>query len=134
MNVEIVTPKGAAFAGEADEVTAPGRVGELGLLPGHVPLLAALKAGVLRLKKGGREQLFAVRPGYVQVGAKERVIVLVEECLSPDEIDLAEARKQYDETTKKLAHWDQEIDADWIFLDTQRSWADARVEVKTGEF
>ena len=47
MSLTVVTPGGQAASTVVDEVTAPGVVGEFGVLPGHVPLLAALKAGVL---------------------------------------------------------------------------------------
>ena len=50
MRVEVVTPTGAAASREVEEVIAPGALGELGILPGHVALLSALRPGVLTLK------------------------------------------------------------------------------------
>ena len=50
LKVEIVTPRGAALSAEADEATVPGVLGELGVLPGHRPLLSGVKPGVLRLR------------------------------------------------------------------------------------
>ena len=133
MKIEIVTPKGQAYSGDADEITAPGKVGELGVLPGHVPLLSALKAGVLRLRRGGGTRAFAVGPGYVQVSG-ERVVILTDMCQGPEQIDLAAARKEYDAAVAALAKWDRDIDAEWYELVARRDWADARVEVMTGEY
>lgn len=133
MKIEIVTPKGQAYTGDADDVTAPGKIGELGVLPGHVPLLAALKAGVLRLRRSTGVQAFAVGPGYVQVSG-ERVVILTDMCQGPEQIDLPTARKEYDAAVAALAKWDRDIDAEWYELVARRDWADARVEVVTGEY
>ena len=134
MNVEIVTPRGAAYAGEAEEIRAPGGAGEFGILPGHVPFLSSLRPGVLRLWRGGQKLEFAVANGFVQVGAGERIIVLTEACLTPAEIDLDAARRELEDATSRLARWDREINADWYELEARRAWADARVETKTGEY
>jgi F-type H+-transporting ATPase subunit epsilon len=134
VQVEIVTPTGSAYSGEADDLTAPGRMGEFGVFPGHIPFLAALRAGVLRAKRAGTELIFAVGAGYVQVGTGDRIIVLTEACKTPDEIDLAAARKEYEHVTGQLASWDRALDSDWYELDARRAWADAMIEAKTGEF
>jgi F-type H+-transporting ATPase subunit epsilon len=134
MNVEIVTPRGQTFAGDADEVTAPGGMGEFGVLPGHIPFLTSLRAGVLRLRAGGSMRVFAVGPGFVEVGAADRVIVLTDLCASPADIDLQAARREYEQTTAQLGRWDRELDAEWRELSARRAWADARVEAMTGEY
>jgi F-type H+-transporting ATPase subunit epsilon len=133
VKIEIVTPRGQAYTGDADDVTAPGKIGELGVLPGHVPLLAALKAGVLRLKRGTGGRAFAVGPGYVQVSG-ERVVILTDMCQGPEQIDLATARREFETAVAALAKWDRDIDAEWYELSARRDWADARVEVVTGEY
>ncbi|HJZ84775.1 MAG TPA: ATP synthase F1 subunit epsilon [Polyangia bacterium] len=134
MKVEIVTPQGRAFAGEAAQVTAPGVMGEFGILPGHIPFLAAVRSGVLRLGQGEGEQPFAIGPGFVQVGYGDKVIVLTDLCLTPEQIDLAAAQRELEEATAQLAKWDRELDADWLELEARRAWADARVETRTGEY
>ena len=94
LSVAVVTPKGALVSKELDEVIAPGEVGEFGVLPGHVPLIAALRPGVLTLRDGTRREIFAVGPGFLQVVANGEVKVLVERAAAPKDIDLAEARKE----------------------------------------
>jgi F-type H+-transporting ATPase subunit epsilon len=89
--LEIVSPSGAVAKTAADEVTAPGLLGEFGVLPGHVPFLSALKAGVLSWKTGGQLHVLAVDRGYLEVGAGNRVIVLTERALRPDDVNDDEA-------------------------------------------
>ena len=50
--LEIVTPRGRALAASVDEVTAPSVNGEFGVLPGHLPLLAALRTGMVTYRQG----------------------------------------------------------------------------------
>ena len=50
--LEIVTPRGTALSAQVDEVTAPSVKGEFGVLPGHLPLLAALRTGIVSLRTG----------------------------------------------------------------------------------
>lgn len=98
----VVTPRGAAGKGEAHEIIAPGLQGQLGLLPGHIPLLAALRAGVLTVAGGGKRQVLAVGPGYVQVGAGDQVRILVEAALRPEDIDAAEVQTELDAAQAEL--------------------------------
>jgi F-type H+-transporting ATPase subunit epsilon len=75
---------------EVEVVIAPGADGELGILPNHAPLLTALGIGELRIKKGGKEESFAVHGGFLEVLAN-RVIVMAYTAERADEIDLARA-------------------------------------------
>src|SRR5262245_54104659 len=86
MNVVVVTPRGQVSAKAVDEVIAPGETGEFGVLPGHVPFLAALKPGVLTLRSGSTREIFAVGPGYLQVSADGKVTVLIDQALGQSEI------------------------------------------------
>ena len=63
MKLSLTTPRGALVDADVDEVTAPGEIGELGVLPGHVPLMTTLRPGVLSYKKGDQEGVVAVGRG-----------------------------------------------------------------------
>ncbi|WP_303721897.1 F0F1 ATP synthase subunit epsilon [Malonomonas rubra] len=89
--LEMVTPYKKVLSEEVDEITAPGFVGELGLLPGHTPLLTTLKVGELSYKKGGQQFHVAVNWGYLEV-AEDTVTVLVDTAEKADEIDLKRAQ------------------------------------------
>jgi F-type H+-transporting ATPase subunit epsilon len=92
LHLEIVTPERLAFAGDVDEVIVPGSEGELGILPHHAPLISLLGHGVLRLKRGGDEEVFAIFGGFLQV-RPDRVVVLAETADLASEIDLERAER-----------------------------------------
>lgn len=79
MLLEVVTPNGTALSAEVDEVVAPGAEGEFGVLPGHTPFIAALKAGALSWRnKAGQRATMQVGAGYAEVDGKDHVVVLTE--------------------------------------------------------
>ena len=90
LKLEMVTPYKRVLTEEVDEITAPGFVGELGLLPGHTPLLTTLKVGELTYKKGNEQFHVAVNWGYLEV-TDDKVTVLVDTAEKADEIDLQRA-------------------------------------------
>ena len=67
MKLSVTTPRGAIVDTDVDEVTAPGELGEFGVLPGHVPLMSALKPGVIWYKAKDRTGLIVVGEGFLQV-------------------------------------------------------------------
>ena len=64
--LSVATPIGMQLDIEVETVSVPGAAGELGVLPGHLPLLAALKPGVLRYRKQGQAAIAAVGAGFVE--------------------------------------------------------------------
>ncbi|MBN2644522.1 MAG: F0F1 ATP synthase subunit epsilon [Desulfuromonadaceae bacterium] len=110
LKLEMVTPYKKVLSEEVDEIIAPGVVGELGLLPGHTPLLTTLKVGELTYRKGSASFHVAVNWGYVEV-EEDAVTVLVETAEPADEIDLARAKAalgRAEEALKKLSTEDKE--------------------------
>lgn len=93
LSLSIVTPSRKVVATEADSVTAPGSEGELGILPGHAPLLVALKPGIVRYIAAGRSSRIAIGGGLAEV-TQERVTVLAPTAESPEQIDAAEAESR----------------------------------------
>lgn len=91
LKLEMVTPYKRVLSEEVDEVTAPGTVGELGLLPGHTPLLTNLKIGELSYRQGGQNFHVAVNWGYLEI-EDDTVTVLVETAEPADQIDLERAK------------------------------------------
>ncbi|EUJ40387.1 F0F1 ATP synthase subunit epsilon [Listeria weihenstephanensis FSL R9-0317] len=104
LNVSIVTPDGPVFSGEANMVIARTKAGELGILPGHVPLVAPLKIDVVRLKNDGKEEWVAVNGGFMEVNGEE-VNILADTAEREEEIDIdrAEAARQRAEDELKDA-------------------------------
>jgi F-type H+-transporting ATPase subunit epsilon len=92
LKLEMVTPAKAVLSEEVDEITAPGSLGQFGVLPGHTPLLTTLQVGEFSYRKGSDVYYLAVNWGYVEV-ADDQVLVLVETAEAQDQIDLARARE-----------------------------------------
>jgi len=78
MEFLLLTPQGPILQGEAELVVARGVEGELGILPGHIPLTTRLVPGLLRVKSLGGERRFRLPGGTLQVDGG-RVLVLAEE-------------------------------------------------------
>ncbi len=91
LKLDMVTPYKLVLSEQVDEVTAPGTVGEFGLLPGHTPMLTTLKIGELTYRKGAELFHVAVNWGYVEV-ENDQITVLVETAEPADQIDLARAK------------------------------------------
>ena len=87
---DLVSPERLVFSGEVEHVVVPGSEGEFGVLPGHAPLLAALRAGVLRYSAAGTEKRLAIGGGFAEV-TQERMTVLAPSAESPEQINATEA-------------------------------------------
>jgi len=90
LNLQVVTAERTIFNDDVDMVTAPGEAGEMGILPKHAPLLSSLKAGELRMRRGGEETYLAIGGGFIEV-LNNRVIVLADTAERSEEIDLERA-------------------------------------------
>ena len=75
LHLEVVTPQKVLLTTEADYVTIPGIVGELGVLPGHIPILTELRTGALSYKLGSDIQKVEIKSGYAEV-FQDRITIL----------------------------------------------------------
>lgn len=111
LKLEMVTPYKRVLSEEVDEVTAPGAIGEFGVLPDHTSLLTTLKVGELTYKQGGETYHVAVNWGYVEV--EDNVMtVLVETAEPADQIDLDRAKaalSRAEEALKSLSSEDKDF-------------------------
>lgn len=78
LEFSLLTPGGSLFQGEVEFVAARGVEGELGILPGHMPLVTRLEPGLLRVRLPGEERRFRLPGGTLQVDG-ERVLVLTDQ-------------------------------------------------------
>lgn len=101
LRVRLVTPDHVLVDQDADSVEVPSRSGYLEVLYGHAPLLAELAPGEVNIVSGVRHdgQRFNVARGFVEV-LPERVTILAESAMKPDEIDTISARKELDHGQK----------------------------------
>ena len=136
MKLSLTTPKGALVDTDVEEVTAPGEIGELGVLPGHVPLMTSLRPGVLSYKSKEHDGVVAVGQGFLQVApqaraddtARDRVLVLVDQALAAADVDRDAASRDLAEADKALAAWKGELDGAYHALVLRRGWAQARLD------
>jgi F-type H+-transporting ATPase subunit epsilon len=102
IHLVVVTRERKMVEVDVDEVVLPGYDGELGVLPGHTPLLAMLKIGQLRYRTGGTMQRLVISWGFAEV-LPDRVIVMAETAKLPAEIDPAAAEQQRRESEREIA-------------------------------
>jgi F-type H+-transporting ATPase subunit epsilon len=103
MKLEIVTPYKKVVDMEVEEVTATGKLGEFGVLPGHAPFLTSLRIGELAYKHGGKVELMALNWGYFEI-RDDKIIVLVETAEAAEEIDVERAKAAQGRAEEKLKH------------------------------
>ncbi|OGT97738.1 MAG: ATP synthase F1 subunit epsilon [Geobacteraceae bacterium GWB2_52_12] len=110
MKLEIVTPYKKIVDIEVEEVTATGKLGEFGVLPGHAPFLTSLKIGELAYKNNGITEHMSLNWGYFEV-KEDSIIVLVETAETAAEIDVERAKAalgRAEEALKKLTQEDKQ--------------------------
>lgn len=90
IELSVVTPGREVISTEADEITAPGWLGEFGVLPGHAPFLALIRSGELMYRQGAERHHLAVGFGFVEV-LPGKVTVMIETAEKEEEIDLERA-------------------------------------------
>ena len=86
LTLEIVTPEAKVYSDTIDSVVIPTVEGEIGILPGHIPLLTQVENGELRVTKGGQTTWLAVSGGFAQVD-NDRVSILAEHAITEEKID-----------------------------------------------
>jgi F-type H+-transporting ATPase subunit epsilon len=104
LQLEVVTPERRVLSEAVDNVTIPGLGGELGILPGHTPLISQLQTGVLSYGRGGNTFQLHVSGGFVEV-RDDQVSILAEIAERPEEIDAARARLAREHGEKQVSAW-----------------------------
>jgi F-type H+-transporting ATPase subunit epsilon len=102
LNLTVVTRERKIIDVEVDEVELPAFDGEIGVLPGHTPLLTALKIGQMRYRVAGRVERMVLSWGFAEV-LPDRVIVMAESARLAEEIDPAAAERERVQAEKELA-------------------------------
>jgi F-type H+-transporting ATPase subunit epsilon len=100
---EIVSQDRLVFEGQADIVIVPGIEGEMGILPNHAPLLSTLGYGILKVRSAGREELFTIAGGVVEV-QPDIITILADAAENVAEIDFTRAeaaRKRAEEMIRQ---------------------------------
>jgi F-type H+-transporting ATPase subunit epsilon len=98
----VITPEEIIYDGEADLVVARIADGDLGVMVDHAPLVSSVEIGEVRIKEGEEQHVYATSDGFFKV-SENLVQVLVEEAVSPDEIDVDAAGNRVEEAERDLS-------------------------------
>ena len=85
---DLVSPERLLLSRPVDMVTVPGTEGYMGVLAGHAPLVTTLRAGMIDVQVGGRDDRYFIRGGFAEIGPA-KITVLAEEAIPMTELDLA---------------------------------------------
>ena len=115
MDVSIVSPEEKVWQGEADMVVARSPEGEFAILRGHIPFLAALVPGVVKVMSGDEREVFFVPGGVLEASGPMddyHVIVLADDAERVGDIDAAEAERLVEEASRKREQGDEAAEAE----------------------
>jgi F-type H+-transporting ATPase subunit epsilon len=103
VDVEVLTPEGEVWSGEARQVSTRTEVGEIGILANHAPVLAALRPTELRLHLSDSEtKRYAQAHGWLQVYGN-RARLLLEEAIAPEDLDTGTLKEQLADAEQRLS-------------------------------
>jgi F-type H+-transporting ATPase subunit epsilon len=118
--VNVVTPDGPVYDADVEMVSVKAQSGELGILPGHIPMVAPLEIGVVRLKQGSSTGLVAVSCGFIEV-RPDKVTILAQAAETGASIDVARAEAAKKRAEERLNQKTDEIDFKRAELALQRA-------------
>ncbi len=131
LNLTVATPVGVKVKTSVESVQVPGIEGELGILPEHLPLLSALKPGVMRYVENGKAHSVAVDRGYVEAGP-DRVILLTEGFANETQVEVSEVEKELAQAEEQLKNFPSLCEgAEYDELRRTVAWARARLDIAT---
>lgn len=131
IRLKLVTPSRQLLDEEVDEVTAPGALGEFGVLPKHISFLTLLEIGEMSYKQGGERRHLAISGGYAEV-VDDVMIILADAAEYADEIDIERARQAGAGAEKKIAGHNRE-DKEFLAAETALRRALVRLQVASRE-
>jgi F-type H+-transporting ATPase subunit epsilon len=125
LHCDIVSAEKEIFSGRVTMVIVTGTLGELGIMPGHAPLLTGIRPGPVRLKlDNGSEEVFFASGGFLEV-QPSGVTILADTALRADDVDQASAQMAKEQAERTLS--DQQSDFDFSVAAAQLAEASARL-------
>ena len=110
IHLDIVTPERVLFSDPVEMVTAPGTLGEFGVLPGHAAFATTLEAGEVSIKKESQTLFGAISGGFVEIGG-DKITILADAAEMANEIDVERAqaaKARAEETLKDITNEDSQ--------------------------
>ena len=133
VHLDIVSAQEQIFSGLAESVSATGLLGEIGIMPGHAPLLTQLKPGQVRVvKQGGEAEIFYISGGMLEV-QPHQVTVLADTAQRADSLDEAAVLEVKKRAEEALANRDADLDYSKAAAELARANAQIRAIEKLRE-
>ncbi|MCL6572959.1 MAG: F0F1 ATP synthase subunit epsilon [Bacillus sp. (in: Bacteria)] len=101
INVSVVTPDGPVYDSDVEMISTRAKTGELGILPGHIPMVAPLEIGAIRLKKDGKTEFIAISGGFLEV-RPDQVTVLAQSAEKASDIDIERAVRAKERAEQRM--------------------------------
>ncbi len=109
-HLDVVSAEQSLFSGRVSHLSVSGQEGELGIMPGHTPLLTAIKPGMVHLvKQGGSEEVIYISGGFLEV-QPGGVTVLADTAIRGEDLDHAKAVEAERAATEQLSNPSKDID------------------------
>lgn len=120
LNLSVSTPEGSLFKGEIDQLTVNTEVGEITILPNHIPLVSIVKPGELLIKQDKKNIALAVYGGFLEIRNNNEVVLLADAGERVDQIDLVKAEEAHKKAEKILKEKFNTADYEDAALNLQR--------------
>ncbi len=129
IELQVITPDGAALRTHVDELTAPSVDGDFGVLAGHRPLIAAVRTGILTYRNGTEEHKVAVGPGFVEI-ANDCALLLTNTFCRASDVDVVKVRQELIEADEALQAYTGALGGpEHGVLIRRERWAATRLEL-----
>ncbi|PIT90289.1 MAG: ATP synthase F1 subunit epsilon [Candidatus Komeilibacteria bacterium CG10_big_fil_rev_8_21_14_0_10_41_13] len=128
INFKITTPEKIVYEDQIDQVTLPTKMGEITVLPGHLPIVSSLKAGEILIKKDGQEVPLAVAGGFIELNHNQ-LVILADNAERAEEIDEIRAEEARQRVAKLIEEKKDQSDVDYTALAARMERELARLKV-----
>lgn len=109
VQLDITTPTRVVYSNEVDMLIARAIDGNIGIMPGHTPLVTALENSVIRVKNDGKEIPIPISDGFLEV-KPDKINLIVRTAELPEEIDLQRAKKAKERAERRLREEQSKFD------------------------
>ncbi|WP_094752698.1 F0F1 ATP synthase subunit epsilon [Psychromonas sp. CD1] len=126
-HLDVVSVEESLFSGRVSHLSVSGQEGELGIMPGHAPLLTAIKPGLIKLvKQGGAEEVIYISGGFLEV-QPGCVTLLADTAIRAEDLDQAKAEEAARVATEQLQNPTKDID--FVLVTAQLAQAVAQLRI-----
>jgi len=113
LHLELVSPESVLFSGDVDQVDLPGSEGDMGILPGHAPLVTTLRPGIVTIFRDGRREPVVVIGGFAEM-SPAGLMVLADKAMPRENFDMAPLAGEIKDAEEDVADAENEAIRDKI--------------------